>query len=114
MIKTQFPSEFPQQPEDFVDDEDWEEMPEFDRGDGYESESEYVNLKPYFCPRCKRKLFDADINLHGVIFVRCRRCKREIAVKTFPEIRRIGFIDTFEERSSKLCGDYYSNNSMLN
>ena len=105
MLETQFPPEFPDDFEDFIDGEDWEEVPELDQGNGYTSESEHVNVKPYFCPRCKRKVFDADINLHGVVFVRCRRCKREVAVKTFPEMRRIGFIDTFEERSSKLCED---------
>lgn len=50
-------------------------------------------VQAYTCPRCKRVLFEADVSLHGVIFIRCRRCRREVAVETAPRVRHIGFID---------------------
>ena len=60
--------------------------------------SEHVTLgeadvQAYNCPRCKRKLFEADVSLHGVIFIKCRRCRREVAIETTPIMSRIGFID---------------------
>ncbi len=66
-----------------------------------ESDShEYLEVRAYNCPRCKRVLFEADINLHGVIFIRCRRCRREVAIETTPTMRRIGFIDTLYRKES--------------
>ena len=51
-----------------------------------------LEVKDYSCPRCGRFLFSADINLHGVIFMKCRKCKREIFVETKPIAQRIGFV----------------------
>lgn len=50
-----------------------------------------AHVEAYNCPRCKLKLFEADVSLHGVIFVKCRRCKREVAIETKPLMRSIGF-----------------------
>ena len=74
---------------------------EFEPGDAeleHGFASEYVipgecKVQAYTCPRCKRVLFEADVSLHGVIFIRCRRCRREVAIETTPTMRHIGFID---------------------
>lgn len=52
----------------------------------------YLTVRDYSCTRCKRVLFKADVSLHGVIFIRCRHCKREVAIETTPLMRSIGFI----------------------
>ena len=51
-----------------------------------------ADVKAYSCPRCKRVLFEADISLHGIIFIRCRKCRREVVIETTPLMQRIGFI----------------------
>ena len=53
-----------------------------------------LEVKDYTCPRCKRFLFAADVSLHGVIFIRCRKCRREVAITTKLLMQRIGYIDT--------------------
>ena len=74
-------------------DEEYEEEyeTEFEDGFAHEEASARIGVRAYTCPRCKRKLFEADVSLHGVIFVRCRRCRREVAIETAPIMRRIGF-----------------------
>ena len=56
-----------------------------------------ADVRAYSCPRCKCILFAADVSLHGVIFIRCRKCKREVAIETTPIMSRIGFIDTLHK-----------------
>ena len=58
----------------------------------YASRSQQLLTRAYTCPRCKRVLFEADVDLHGVIFIRCRRCKRKVGIETQPPIQRIGFV----------------------
>ena len=85
-------------------------------GDGEELEPDEVELEhgfgtesitpgsrrvqAYSCPRCKRVLFEADVSLHGVIFIRCRRCRREVAIETTPTMCHIGFIDTLHKEDT--------------
>ncbi len=85
---------------DDVDPEEWEELDEVDLEHGQASEHVEPNraIKAYTCPRCKRVLFEADISLHGVIFIKCRKCKREVAIETSPIMSRIGFIDTLHSK----------------
>ena len=87
---------------DNVDDDECEEQDnvELEHGYAWESSSRSRSVKPYNCPRCKRILFEADVSLHGVIFIRCRRCRREVAIETTPTMRRIGFIDTLHKEES--------------
>ena len=82
------------------EEEEWEELEEFGLEHGYASEhvERDILVQAYSCPRCKRVLFEADVSLHGVIFIRCRRCKREVAIETTPTMRRIGFIDTLHKK----------------
>lgn len=58
-----------------------------------------AEVRAYSCPRCKRVLFEADLSLHGVIFIRCRRCRREVAVETAPIMQRIGFINSLRKEN---------------
>ena len=80
-----------------------EELDDVELREGFASEhvTPGLDIKAYNCPRCKRKLFEADVSLHGVIFIRCRRCKREVAIETTPTMQRIGFITTIQERRTK-------------
>ena len=82
------------------EEEDESEFTELEHGFASESSEEDVEVKPYNCPRCNRKLFDADVSLHGVIFIRCRRCMREVVIETAPTMRRIGFIDTIHRKEN--------------
>lgn len=76
------------------DDEEWEESDgvELEHGFAHEERRKSKAVRAYTCPRCKRVLFEADVDLHGVIFIRCRRCKREVGIETHPAIQRIGFV----------------------
>ena len=58
-------------------------------------------VQAYSCPRCKRLLFEADVSLHGVIFIRCRRCRREVAIETQPIMRQIGFIEISDKEETE-------------
>ena len=89
--------------EDPDEDDEFEEEyeTEFYEGFAHEEASHRVTVCAYTCPMCKRKLFEADVSLHGVIFIRCRRCKRYVTVETTPIMRRIGFIDSLTERKEK-------------
>lgn len=87
---------------DVDDTEDDFELDEVELEEGFASE--YVkpgeaDVRAYTCPRCKRVLFEADVSLHGVIFIRCRRCKREVAVETAPIMQRIGFINSLRKEN---------------
>lgn len=84
------------------EDEEWEEFDgvELEHGYAWQSSSRSRTVKAYNCPRCKRTLFEADVSLHGVIFIRCRRCRREVAIETTPIMRPIGFIDTLHRKES--------------
>lgn len=66
---------------------------ELEHGFAHEESRAQREIRAYNCPRCKRVLFEADVSLHGVIFIRCRRCRREVAIETTPIMRQIGFID---------------------
>ena len=87
---------------DPYESEEWEEPDNvgLEHGYAWESSSRSRRVKAYNCPRCKRTLFEADVSLHGVIFIRCRRCRREVAIETTPTMRRIGFIDTLHKEES--------------
>jgi len=75
--------------------DEWEEFEDegvvLEYGFASANEDSEIETKAYTCPMCKRTLFEADIRLHGVIFIRCRKCRREVAVETTPTMRRIGF-----------------------
>ena len=72
------------------DDEEWEE--EFlEHGTAYANETDSIDTKDYCCARCGKVLFSAEVTLHGVIFIRCKRCKRKVSVETKPKMRKIGF-----------------------
>ena len=60
----------------------------------------YANVQGYNCPRCNRLLFEADVSLHGVIFIKCRRCRREVAIETAPTMQRIGYINTLRKENN--------------
>ena len=77
------------------DDEEWEEFDgvELEHGFAQEERRKSKAVRAYNCPRCKRVLFEADVCLYGVIFIRCRRCRREVAIETIPYIQPIGFIN---------------------
>ena len=75
---------------------------ELEHGYGTETITPGVRrVQAYSCPRCKRVLFEADVSLHGVIFIRCRRCRREVAIETTPTMCRIGFIDTLHKEDTE-------------
>ena len=76
---------------DWDDDEEWEEEIFLEHGTAYADETDYIDTKDYCCPRCRKVLFSAEVTLHGVIFIRCKRCKREVSVETKPNMRKIGF-----------------------
>ena len=82
--------------------EEWEEDDNVVLDYGYASvhSGEDLDVKAYSCPRCKRVLFVADVSLHGVIFIRCRRCRRDVAIETNPSMRQIGFIDRLHRKES--------------
>ena len=73
-------------------EEEYEEECFLEYGSGYFSPTGAVELKSYFCPRCGKRLFDADIDLHGVIYIRCKRCRRKVWIETKPRALRIGFV----------------------
>ena len=86
-----------------VDEEEWEELDEVELEHGYASEDVRpgsLRVQAYTCPRCKRVLFEADVSLHGVIFIKCRKCKREVAIETTPIMSRIGFVDTLHRKET--------------
>ena len=91
----------------YVDDVDQED--EFEDNDvelehGYGTETITPGVRrvqAYSCPRCKRVLFEADVSLHGVIFIRCRRCRREVAIETQPIMRQIGFIEISDKEETE-------------
>lgn len=88
---------------DDVDPEDEFEPDDVELEHGFGSEHVkpgWADVRAYNCPRCKRVLFEADVSLHGVIFIRCRRCRREVAIETTPIMRSIGFIDTLHRKES--------------
>ena len=64
---------------------------ELERGFASEESGGDIEVSDYNCPRCNRLLFTADIDLHGVIFIKCRKCRREVVVETTPKMYRIGF-----------------------
>jgi len=76
----------------FDDPEEYEELVELEHGTGYSVLSEHVTMRSYSCPRCNRVLFEADIDLHGIVFIRCKRCKRHVLIETKPQVRRVGFV----------------------
>ena len=83
-----------------VDSEEWEEAEDIlEYGHGYETMFEDIQIRAYKCPRCKRVLFEADVSLHGVILIRCRRCRREVAIETEPTMHRIGFINPLRKEN---------------
>lgn len=65
---------------------------ELEHGFASERAEEERTVQAYSCSRCKRVLFEADVSLHGVIFIKCPKCKREVAIETTPLMQRIGFI----------------------
>ena len=91
----------------YVDDVDLEDEFEPDHVElehGFASEyvtSGEADVRAYNCPRCKRVLFEADVSLHGVIFIRCRRCRREVAIETQPIMRHIGFIEISDKEETE-------------
>ena len=93
--------------EPYEDPDEWDEEdePYFDQGTAYAEASDHIRTRAYTCPRCERKLFDADVSLHGVIFIRCRRCKRDVHVVTQPIMRKIGFIDPIPQRKENAKHD---------
>lgn len=74
------------------DDDFWLDCVEFESGSGWSVESDGLEVRSYTCPRCNRVLFQADVEMHGVIFIRCRKCRREVAIETKPRVKRIGFV----------------------
>lgn len=85
---------------DDVEDDEFEDN-DVDLEHGFASEhvTPGLDIKAYNCPRCNRKIFEADVSLHGVIFIRCRRCKREVAIETTPTMQRIGFINSLRKEN---------------
>ena len=88
----------------YVDDVEEDEFEDNDVDLEYGFASEHVEaqhaIKGYSCPGCNRVLFEADVSLHGVIFIRCRKCKREVAIETTPTMQRIGFINTLQTKET--------------
>ena len=76
---------------DWDGDEEWEEENFLEHGTAYANETDTIDTKAYCCPQCRKVLFSAEVTLHGVIFIRCKRCKREVSVETKPKMRKIGF-----------------------
>ena len=74
---------------------------ELEHGFACESITQAREVRAYRCSRCKRVLFEADVSLHGVIFIKCRKCKREVAIETAPLMQRIGFINPLNIRRTK-------------
>lgn len=89
----------------YVDDVEEDEFEDNDVDLEHGFASEHVEpkraIKGYSCPRCNRILFEADVSLHGVIFIRCRKCKREVAIETTPTMQRIGFINTLQTKENE-------------
>ena len=89
---------------DDVDPEDEFEPDDVELEHGFASEHVTpgeADVRAYNCPRCKRVLFEADVSLHGVIFIRCRRCRREVAIETQPIMRQIGFIEISDKEEAE-------------
>ena len=89
---------------DDVDQEDEFEPDDVELEHGFGTESitpGSIRVQAYSCPRCKRVLFEADVSLHGVIFIRCRRCRREVTVETTSVMRRIGFINPLHREENE-------------
>ena len=86
---------------DDVEDDEFEDN-DVDLEHGFASEHVEAQraIKGYSCPRCNRILFEADVILHGVIFIRCRKCKREVAIETTPIMQSIGFINTLQTKEN--------------
>ena len=85
--------------------EDGEELEpdevELEHGTGWENVTPgQRKVQAYNCPRCKLKLFEADVSLHGVIFIKCRRCRREVAIETAPIMQRIGYINSLRKETT--------------
>ena len=89
----------PYEPED--EELDYDEGAGLEYGSASEYNRRYYDSKSYTCPKCKTELFHADIGVHGVIWTKCRRCRKEVGVKTTPDIRQIGFINTLEEKERR-------------
>ena len=89
---------------DDVDDDIDELEPddvELEHGTGWENFTPgRTKVRAYNCPRCKLKLFEADVSLHGVIFIKCRRCRREVAIETAPIMQRIGYINSLRKETT--------------
>ena len=90
MKKLVFPSTY--EPDEWDDEWEEDERAYFEYGHAYEARAERLAVRAYKCPDCKRVLFNADVDLHGVIFIKCRRCMHEVAIETKPTVQRIGFI----------------------
>ena len=89
---------------DDVDREDEFESDEVNLEHGFASEHVTLGVadfKPYTCPRCERLLFYADVSLHGVILIRCKRCRREVSVITEPIMQRIGYIQELHKEEEE-------------
>ena len=87
---------------DYVEDDELEDNNvDLEHGFALEHVETQRAIKSYNCPRCKRVLFEADVSLHGVIFIRCRKCKREVAIETTPTMQRIGFINTLQTKENE-------------
>ena len=72
------------------EDDEWiEEQPYFERGDAYIISGD-VNVIDYTCPMCGRYIFKATQGSDAVIFIRCHRCRDEVAVNVRTR-RKIGF-----------------------
>ena len=72
------------------EDDEWEEeQPYLERGEAY-AISDHVNVIDYSCPMCGRHLFKATQGSDAVIFIRCHRCRDEVAVDVRTR-RKIGF-----------------------
>lgn len=77
------------------------DLVELEHGIGWENVTPgQLKVKAYNCPRCKLKLFEADVSLHGVIFIKCRRCRREVAIETAPIMQRIGYINSLRKETT--------------
>lgn len=40
------------------------------------------------CPRCQKRLFDADTRTRGEIYAYCRRCKKSVLI-TLPKMSEV-------------------------
>lgn len=84
---------------DGIEDEFEDNDVELEHGFASEHVESQRAIKAYNCPRCNRFLFEADVSLHGVIFIRCRRCRREVAIETVPTMQRIGYINSLRKEN---------------